>query len=291
MEKTPVGEPRQIFAPDEITLAQLVSYFVLPEMRNLDVGTVFYWCLEEVADESKADKTKRRIVQIPYNIPMGFVLRVKANTLHENSRKRTARCKFGSVPLCFSRPEDGTVGRLRERVIELLRQRGQGEDWTIEGPEREVIDFEYEYPVVPTEREIPIQIFLKQKEIEVMSSESWMHVSDKLVQAYHLPLGTLFRIYPVIGEVQDRDPDDGSYSITWEAGKQYWFDIVYDEGKDPRGEARQIRMVDYGGRVETFVVPVAAAAQQVAELWREVLEVTAGIGVEVRTGNDRECFC
>jgi hypothetical protein len=58
MEKTAVGEPKQIFAPHEITLAQLVSYFILPETRDLDVGTVFYWRLEEVVDESKADKTK-----------------------------------------------------------------------------------------------------------------------------------------------------------------------------------------------------------------------------------------
>jgi hypothetical protein len=49
-------------------------------------------------------------------------------------------------------------------------------------------------------------------------------------------------------------------------------------------------MVDYGGRVETFVVPNAAPTQRVAELWREVLEVTAGIGIEARTGNNSEYF-
>jgi hypothetical protein len=59
-------------------------------------------------------------------------------------------------------PEDATVGRLRERVVDWMRQRGQGEDWTIGGADREAIDFDFEYPVTAIEREVPIDIYLKQ---------------------------------------------------------------------------------------------------------------------------------
>jgi hypothetical protein len=127
IEKTEISKPVQIVAPNEITLAQLVTHFILPDGLNVDVSSIFYWNLREIEDPQKADKTKRMIEQIPHRILMGFNLRVKCNTRHENSRKRMARCKFGSVPMCFSMPEDATVGRLRERVVDWMRQRGQGE--------------------------------------------------------------------------------------------------------------------------------------------------------------------
>jgi hypothetical protein len=219
MEKTPVCEPVEIDAPNEITLAQLVAYFVLPWGRDLDVSTVLYWCPEEIEGKSSSDKTKRTLVQVPYQIPMGLVLRVKANTLGENSTKKMARCKYGSVPMCFAMPEDATIGRLRERVADWMRQRNLGEDWTIEREEREIIDFGFCHEVVSSVREVPINICLKQREIEVMPSESWINVSDRVVRALHLPLGTLFRSYPVTENVQDQDLEDQSYSITWEEGK------------------------------------------------------------------------
>jgi hypothetical protein len=242
MEKTAIGEPVPIIAPNEITLAHLVSYFILPRGDQLDVNTVFYWCLEEVEDPSESDKTKWTLVQIPHRIPTGFVLRVKANTLHGNSSKKMARCKYGSVPMCFAMPENSTVGRLAERVRDWMSQRGLPEDWTLGRPDNEAIDFEYEYPVTVPVREQEIKIFLKQKEIEVLPSESWINVSDKLVRACHLPLGTLFGIYPVIGTVDNQDSEDHSHDTTWEEGKHYCFDIVCDEWKDLRGTARQIRM-------------------------------------------------
>jgi hypothetical protein len=58
IEKTPFGEPVQIWAPNELTLAQLVTYFILPNGLDLDVSSVFYWNLREVEDPSKADKSK-----------------------------------------------------------------------------------------------------------------------------------------------------------------------------------------------------------------------------------------
>jgi hypothetical protein len=254
IEKTPVCEPTEIDAPNESALAQLVTYYILPAGRDLDVATVFYWCLEEVEDKSPSSKSKKALVQIPYNLPMGFVLRVKASSLRENSSKRIASCKFGSVPMCFAMPRDATIGRLKERVADWMKQRGQGEDWTIEGEDSEVIDFDFPYQVTPIQREMPIIIFLKQREIGVMPSESWIDVSDRLARTLHLPLGTLLRIYPVIGYVQDQESEDHSYTITLEERKQYWFDIVYEDGKDARGRARQIRMINPTGRVDSPVI-------------------------------------
>jgi hypothetical protein len=141
IEKTPFGEPVQILAPNEITLAQLVTYFILPTGIQLDVGSVFYWNLEEVPDPTSASG-KKMLAEIPYNITMGFNVRVKYNTLHENSSKRLARCKSGSVSMCFAMPINATVGRLRERVTDWMAQRGQPDNWTLGREDHEVIDFD-----------------------------------------------------------------------------------------------------------------------------------------------------
>jgi hypothetical protein len=117
-----------------------------------------------------------------------------------------------------------------------------------------------------------------------------MHVSDRVVQSLGLPLETLFRIYPTVGNVEDRDPDDGSYSITWEENKQYWFDIVYEESRDRRSNAKEIQMVDAFNRMDTFVVPTAANATEIVELWRRVLEVPEEIHIGARSGNGFEYF-
>jgi hypothetical protein len=44
MEKTMYYGPVSILAPNEISLAQLVAYFILPEKSLFDVNTAFYWC-------------------------------------------------------------------------------------------------------------------------------------------------------------------------------------------------------------------------------------------------------
>jgi hypothetical protein len=98
-------------------------------------------------------------------------------------------------------------------------------------------------------------------------------------------LGTLFRIYPVIGDVQDKDPDDGSYSIARKENKQYLFDIVYDESKDRRGRAKEVRVVDLFSRVDPLVVPTAANVQEIVEIWRRVMEIPEEIQIEARSGN------
>jgi hypothetical protein len=92
MEKTPIDVPAPMDIPNEITLAQLVTYFILPAGGDWDVGTVFYWCPEEI--ENKADKTKRELIETPMTIPTGFVSRVKANTLRDGSSQRMAKCIY-----------------------------------------------------------------------------------------------------------------------------------------------------------------------------------------------------
>jgi hypothetical protein len=290
IEKTPFGEPVQIQAPNELTLAQLVTYFILATGIQLDAGSVFHWNLREVEDPTSSDKTKKMLEQIPYNIPFGFNLRVKVNTLHENSTKRMARCKYGSVPMCFAMPVDATVRRLRERVSDWMRQRGQPDNWTLGRADNEDIDFDYEYPVTVEAREQVLRIYLKQKEIEVKPSESWINLSDRLVRHYRLPSGTLFRIFPVIGTVDNQDSEDHSYDITWEDWKQYWYDIVYDISKDRKGHSKLIRMMDGFGRVDTLVVRNNATDLQILSQWKTLLEIPGSINLSLRTGNKSDYY-
>jgi hypothetical protein len=56
MEKTPLDAVVPIDIPNEITLAQLVTYFILPAGGDWDATSVIYWCPEEI--ENKDDKTK-----------------------------------------------------------------------------------------------------------------------------------------------------------------------------------------------------------------------------------------
>jgi hypothetical protein len=86
-----------------------------------------------------------------------------------------------------------------------MNERGQGPDWTVEGEDDETIDSEWEYEVIPFEVEKPVKIFLKQEELEVMPSLSWISLSDQLVKKWRLPKGSLLRIYPVTGSVENQD--------------------------------------------------------------------------------------
>jgi hypothetical protein len=91
-----------------------------------------------------------------------------------------------------------------------MAERGQGPEWTIEGDDREDIDFEFVYEIVPLEVERPVKIFLTQVELEAMPSLSWINLSDQLVKKWRLPKGTLLRIYPVTGSVENQDAEDHS---------------------------------------------------------------------------------
>jgi hypothetical protein len=79
-EKTPVCEPVPVDIPNEITLAQLVSSFIVPAgFEQVDANTVFFWTLEVISDPKSKDKTRNMVVQIPPRIPVGFNLRVMAS--------------------------------------------------------------------------------------------------------------------------------------------------------------------------------------------------------------------
>jgi hypothetical protein len=116
MEGSPVDAPTPIDIPNEINLAQLVTYFILPAGSDWDVSTVFYWSLEEI--ENKDDKTKRTLIEIPMTIPVGFFLRVKANTLRDGPlSKRMAKCKWEATPICFMIEQDALVSDLKSKMI------------------------------------------------------------------------------------------------------------------------------------------------------------------------------
>jgi hypothetical protein len=161
----------------------------------LDAGTVFNWCLEIIEDQSKKDKTKRLVVQIPHVIPTGFVLKVTGSSLHEGpSSKRLVECAFGAAHFYLAMEPDATLERLSRRVAEFMKESGQGEDWCIEGNPREQVDFDFGYQVVPTPRSQVIDIFLKHAKIKAKLSESRIDVSDRMVKHFGFPRGTMFRI-------------------------------------------------------------------------------------------------
>jgi hypothetical protein len=201
-----------------------------------------------------------------------------------------ARCRYGSVPMFFAMQEDELVGRLKERVVGWMKQRGQGQDWTIDGSDREQIDFDHEYQAEAVERVVPFAIYLKQKQIEVGPSESWIKVSERLVKAWNLPLGTLLRIFPVSGLADNQDSEDYSYTVTWEDGKQYWYDIAYDDARDRSSHAKLIRMIDGYGRVDKMVKRNNASEMQILNQWKASLEIPDTIRLGIRTRNNTDYF-
>jgi hypothetical protein len=289
MEKEQVGDPVNISVPNEISLSQLVTYFILPAGRDFDVGTTFFWCLKEISRD-KGDKTKCELEQIPAKIPESFNLRVKCTSLRSASTKKMEHVKWGAVLMNFAMAPNDTMKRLKERVADWMNQRGQGPQWTIDRPDDEEIEFSSEFEVVPLVRDVLVRIFLKQAELKVSSSMSWINLSDQLVKRWGLPQGSLLQIMPVTGDVDDRDPEDFSYSVTWEKDKQYWYHIVYDPSKDRVGQSKEILMVDEFDRTDTLIVPVNATIDQVRELWSRMLELSRGISMQVLSTNGREYY-
>jgi hypothetical protein len=290
IEKEAIGEPVDIQIPNEISLSQLVTYYILPSGRDFDVSSVFYWNLKELDAGPGENKTMRRLEQIPTVIPIDFNLRVKCNTLRSASRKQMAHVKWESARMNFAMDPKDTMKRLKERVADWMNQRGQGPDWTIDRPDNEEIEFAHEFEVITLVRDVPVRIFLKQAELEVMSSVSWINLSDQLVKKWNLPKGSLLQIMPTVGTVDDQDPDDHSYTITWEEDKQYWYDIIYDPSKDRDGHSKEIIMVDEFNRTDTLVVPANANAYQVRDLWSQMLELPDDVIMQVASGNGHEFY-
>jgi hypothetical protein len=72
--------------------------------------------------------------------------------------------------------------------------------------------------------------------------------------------------------------DDHEYSFYWEAGKQYWFDIIHDLSKDRHGNfSREIRMVDPFGRVDRMVIPMVTGIKTVGNLWKKLMIIVIRI--------------
>lgn len=124
--------------------------------------------------------------------------------------------------------------------------------------DREHVDFDFCYQIIPTPRSQEVTIFLKQTKIKVKQNEDWMNLSDRLVQQFGLPRGTLFRMFPVDGNTQRLGDDDHAYSFDWVEGQQYWFELVHDQEKDRQDRCREIRMVDGFGKDDSMVIPGAA---------------------------------
>jgi hypothetical protein len=276
IEGTPIGDAVEIYAPNEITLAQLVSFFILPSGIDLDVGSVFYWNWRTV--DSKLEK-------IPEKIPPNFCLRVKCNTLHDASLKKMARVRFEGLRMNFAMMPDETLGRLKGRVAEWMASNGQGPGWTIEGEDDSPIDFEREYQATLQIRMEPVKIYLKQKEIEVRPDLPWTALSDQLVRKWKMVPGAALRIYPVDGRITDRDNDDHSYNFEWNEGRQYWFDFVYDPLKDTTGNAKVIQMTDQWGRIDSLIVRKDATDADIIKLWSRGLEIPAGTTISLDTRN------
>jgi hypothetical protein len=201
-----------------------------------------------------------------------------------------AHAHYGSAHMAFAMMPNDTVGKLKARVIEWMNQSDQGMNWTIDRPDSEAIDVEHDYEVIEAARETPVHIFLKQMELEVSSSESWMAVSDRLVKRWKLAKGSLLRIFPVSGKVEDQDDEDHSHTVTWEAEARYWFDVIYDPSRDPGSRAKEIVLVDESNRTDTFVIPEGLDVHSIRDLWASFIEAPHDVQVHMMTSNSHEYY-
>jgi hypothetical protein len=105
-EIEPLEAPEVAQVPNEITLSQLVMSYIHPNVEGkFDIDTIFRWTLEETEPPApsgkgpRPDKSVREIVKIPQQIPVGFNLRVAANTVHLGSEEdRTlVELSFGAI--------------------------------------------------------------------------------------------------------------------------------------------------------------------------------------------------
>jgi hypothetical protein len=169
-----------------------------------------------------------------------------------------------------------------------MNRSDQGMNWTINRPDAEAIDFEYDYEIIAAAHEAPVKIYLKQLELEVLPSDSWMTVSGRLVKRWKLAKGSLLRIFPVHSNVDDQDDEDHSYTINWEAEARYWFDVVYDPTRDPKGQSKEIVLVDESNRTDTFVVLGSWDIHQIRDKWANFIELPHGVQMHMLTSNNHE---
>jgi hypothetical protein len=175
-------------------------------------------------------------------------------------------------------------------AVDWMKQCGQGDQWYIEGNLNEAIDFDFKYQIKRLPQAAEVTVFLRQIQLTLRVDEPWTAFSDRLVAYFGLHRGAFFRIYPVDMDIQKLGDDDHSYSFDWEEGKQYWFDVVHDSGKDPHNLCRRIQMVDPSGRVESFVVPGQAEVDEVKALWRKMIDCPEDVTLEMSHRNNQEFY-
>jgi hypothetical protein len=171
-----------------------------------------------------------------------------------------------------------------------MKQRGQGDQWQIERNPREAIDFELEYPINPIPEAEEVTIFMKQFCMKVRIKEPWTALSDRLVQQFGLPRGSMLRIYPVDGDIQRLGDDDHAYSVDWKDGAQHWFEIVHDLSKYRNNLTRQIRMVYNAGRVESLVIPGNAQIEDVRKLSCKLIDCRTNVVLQCNSHNAEEYY-
>jgi hypothetical protein len=89
----------------------------------------------------------------------------------------------------------------------------------------------------------------------VEDNESWYTVSERIAAAFGMLRSSVFRLYPVDGEIQKIGRGDFACSFDWIAGNQYWWENICDLGLDLRtGKGREIKIIDGLGRLDTLVV-------------------------------------
>jgi hypothetical protein len=152
---------------------------------------------------------------------------------------------------------DATIETLNTAIVNLMTERGFGDQWRTEVEPLEAIDFDYCYPVLEIPRVTEFNIFLKQRPLRVKETDSWMNIS---------------------------------HSFNWQEGKQYWFEIIHDLSGDPdRQFSQEIRMVDTLDLVDRMVIPVNAEIRDIVQLWRRILDVPDGLEIQCARHNDLEC--
>jgi hypothetical protein len=214
-----------------------------------------------------------------------------ANTLHENmDGRRQVVHGFGAAQVRFTIHEGEAVGKLEAMMREWMVQCGQGDQWKLDRGLPEVVDFGYCYPILPIRQIEEVIIFSKEVHLKVKKDASWLSISDQIVQHLCFPRGTLFRIYPVDMDIQRIDEEDTSYSFDWVDQARYWFEVVHDRSRDGHDLCRQIRMVDFAGRVESIVVPGRANIQDIRDLWKRLIDCPDEVWVNCNSHNAQEYY-
>lgn len=118
-----------------------------------------------------------------------------------------------------------------------------------------------------------------------------MEVSERMVRHFGFPKGTIFRIFPVDNVISRMGDDDHTDSFDWQESVQYWFDIIRDPIKGPRGGCQEIRLIDASGRVDMFTAPASTTEDDVAKLWKKILDFPEDLQMEMIRRNDTDFHC